>query len=297
MIMNDRSHSKSEHDKSRYGTSEQGLAELELAAPAADPNVSSLEPDAKRSREYLQALERGLAALSFLNRFGAGTSSQVAKALGLKRSTAHRILAVLVDLGLLRHDTFNHQYILSARVGELSSGFHDDDWVSAAVPRMKAWTREHHWPLVLATPLAGKLVVRASTDYESPISIDRFHGGQVIPVQGSTAGLLYMAYVGGAAMPAKSGREPAADDAVKTATPEDLARIRTAGFVARPTACFTGARISIPLREEGPFLGCITMRCRAGNIEVMSEVHTWVQLLRRLANDIGSGIRPAMAPQ
>jgi DNA-binding IclR family transcriptional regulator len=282
MVMNDLSHSISEH---------------ELTLPAGPEDASLLETDTKRSREYLQALERGLAALSFLNRFGAGTSSQVAKALGFKRSTAHRILAVLVDLGLLRHDTFNHQYILSARVGELSSGFLDDEWVAMAVPRMKAWTREHHWPLVLATPLAGKLVVRASTDYESPISIDRFHGGQVIPVQGSTAGLLYLAYVGGSPGAAKSGSQPVADDAVKAATPEDLARIRTAGFVARPTACFTGARISVPLRKEGPFLGCITMRCRAENIEIMSEVHAWVQLLRGLADDIGSRIQPLPADQ
>jgi hypothetical protein len=117
----------------------------------------------------------------------------------------------------------------------------------------------------------------------------------MIPVQGSTAGLLYLAYVGAAATPVKAGHEPAADDAVKTATPEDLARIRTAGFVARPTACFTGARISVPLREAGPFLGCITMRCRAENIEVMSEVHSWVQLLRRLADEIAGGIGPSTA--
>jgi IclR family mhp operon transcriptional activator len=261
----------------------------------ADSFADRVLPEpAKPSREHLQALERGLAALSLLNRFGAGTSSQVAKALGLKRSTAHRILAVLVQLGLLRHDPFNHQYILSARVSELSSGFHDDVWVAAtAVPLMKAWTREHHWPLVLTTPLAGKLVVRASTDYESPISIDRFHGGQVIPVQGSTAGLLYLAYGGSPAVLPNAGRKSAADDAVQSPTPEELLRIRESGFVARPTACFTGARISIPLCDESPFLGCITMRCRAENIEVMSEVHSWVRQLQRVASAIGDEIRSA----
>ena len=162
--------------------------------PIADDGESVAAP-AKPSRERLQALERGLDALSFLNRYGAGTSTQVAKALQLKRSTAHRILAVLVNMGLLRHDPLNHQYILCGRVGELSNRFRDDDWVlTSALPAMKAWTREHHWPLVLTTPLAGKLVVRASTDYESPISVDRFHCGQVIPVHGSTAGLIYLAH-------------------------------------------------------------------------------------------------------
>ncbi len=259
------------------------IDEVTAAAPAGDPEDHVVRRPLVRSqasRERLQALERGLETLSLLNRFGAATSTHVAKALGLKRSTAHRILAVLVNLGLLRHDALNHQYILCSRVGELSSGFRDDDWVSeSAVPLMKAWTHEHRWPLVLTTPLAGRLVVRASTDYESPMSVDRFHSGQVIPVQGSTAGLIYLAFC-----PERS----------TGAAAEELSRIRAAGYVARPTACFTGGRISVPLRLEEPFSGCITMRARAENIEVISEVHSWVESLRSLASKIQV---PALGPQ
>jgi IclR family mhp operon transcriptional activator len=251
--------------------------------------------EAKPSRERLQALERGLEALSFLNRYGAGTSTQVAKALQLKRSTAHRILAVLVNMGMLRHDPLNHQYILCGRVGELSSRFRDDEWVvSSALPAMRAWTREHHWPLVLTTPLAGKLVVRASTDYESPMSVDRFHCGQVIPVHGSTAGLIYMAYSPAPperppADAAPAGQKTPMDDLPQTTEPEDFARIRSAGYVARPTACFTGGRISVPLRTTAPFLGAITMRARAENIEIMTELHAWVASLQQLASRIECG--------
>jgi IclR family mhp operon transcriptional activator len=249
--------------------------------------------DAKPSRERLQALERGLEALSFLNRYGAGTSTQVAKALQLKRSTAHRILAVLVNIGLLRHDPLNHQFILCGRVGELSNRFRDDEWVlSSALPAMKGWTREHHWPLVLTTPLAGKLVVRASTDYESPMSVDRFHCGQVIPVQGSTAGLIYMAYSPAelaSTVPARSEQKTPMDDLPQTTEPEDFGRIRSLGYVARPTACFTGGRISVPLRKTAPFVGVITMRARAENIEVMSELHGWVASLQALALRIECG--------
>jgi DNA-binding IclR family transcriptional regulator len=249
------------------------------AAPGGEGEELSFV-GSKPSRERLQALERGLETLSLLNRFGAATSTHVAKALGLKRSTAHRILAVLVNLGLLRHDTLNHQYILCSRVSELSSGFRDDDWVSeSAVPLMKEWTHEHRWPLVLTTPLAGRLVVRASTDYESPMSVDRFHCGQVIPVQGSTAGLIYLAFC---------------KDRPADASSEELSRIRTAGYVARPTACFTGGRISVPLRQDEPFLGCITMRARAENIEVISEVHAWVESLQLLASRIQC---PPLAPR
>jgi IclR family mhp operon transcriptional activator len=260
--------------------------------PSADDRYARAV-EARPSRERLQALERGLEALSFLNRYGAGTSTQVAKALQLKRSTAHRILAVLVNMGLLRHDPLNHQYILCKRVGELSNRFRDDDWVlSCALPAMKAWTREHHWPLVLTTPLAGKLVVRASTDYESPMSVDRFHCGQVIPVQGSTVGLIYLAYSPAelaSGVSAASEQKTPMDDLPQTSEPEDFSRIRSLGYVARPTACFTGARISVPLRTTAPFVGAITMRARAENIEVMSELHGWVASLQALALGIKCG--------
>jgi IclR family mhp operon transcriptional activator len=273
--------------------------ETEVEIGLANARVSEAEESpaaGKPSRERLQALERGLETLSLLNRFGAATSTQVAKALGLKRSTAHRILAVLVNLGLLRHDTLNHQYILSSCVGELSRGFRDDEWVAAsAVPLMKSWTHEHHWPLVLTTPLAGRLVVRASTDYESPMSVDRFHCGQVIPVTGSTAGLIYLAYTRQAPAPivtnrSAQGRAQLPADGPASASAEELARIRAAGYVARPTACFTGGRISVPLLRETDFSGCITMRARAENIEVISEVREWVASLQVLAARIQAAI-------
>jgi len=73
------------------------------------------------------------------------------------------------------------------------------------------------------------------------------------------------------------------DDIPQSSEPEDFARIRSAGYVARPTACFTGGRISVPLRTTVPFVGAITMRARAENIEVMSELHSWVASLQQLA--------------
>jgi hypothetical protein len=142
----------------------------------------------------------------------------------------------------------------------------------------------------MTTPLAGKLVVRASTDYESPMSIDRFVAGQVIPVHGSTAGLLYRAYSRDAAkLRAVDAVAPGEDD-MGAVAPEDLARIRATGYVARPTACFTGARVSVPMTPDEPFVGCITMRCRAQHIELISEVETWVASLRQLAAEIATAL-------
>jgi IclR family mhp operon transcriptional activator len=247
------------------------------------------------SRERLQALVRGLDALAFLNRFGAATSGQVARALRLKRSTAHRVLSVLVDLGLLRHDGLSHQYILCSRVQELSSGFRDEAWISrCAAPRLSAWTRTHHWPLVLTGLVGGLLTVRASTDYESPISVDRFLAGQVVPIEGSTAGILYMAYAGRGARALEPLGAGLIDGAGTPVVRDESARIRKQGYVARPTACFTGGRVSVPLIEEGRFFGCITMRCLPETIEDPDEVRKWAQSLKVLARDIRNAAAPLL---
>ena len=247
------------------------------------------------SRERLQALERGLEALAFVNRYGACSSGQVAKALRLKRSTAHRILSVLVSLGLLRHDNLSRQYILCARVRELSSGFRDEEWITGpTAARMSAWTREHRWPLVLTTPVNGLLTVRASTDYESPISVDRFLAGQVIPIEGSTAGILFQAYAKPVPSALGTPELPLVQAEINSDGPEDLASIRKAGYVARVTACFTGARISVPLVEEKRFIGCITLRCRPETIESPVELRDLVSSLKVLARDIGNDAAPVL---
>jgi hypothetical protein len=79
------------------------------------------------------------------------------------------------------------------------------------------------------------------------------------------------------------------DDLPQTTEPEDFARIRSLGYVARPTACFTGGRVSVPLCCGAQFVGAITMRARAENIEVMSELHGWVASLQALASRIHCG--------
>jgi IclR family mhp operon transcriptional activator len=262
---------------------------------ATEPASRAASEQRIASRERLQALERGLEALAYLNRYGACTSGQVARALRLKRSTAHRMLSVLVSLGLLRHDNLSHQYILCARVRELSSGFRDEAWITGpATTRMSAWTREHRWPLVLTTPINGLLTVRASTDYESPISVDRFLAGQVVPVEGSAAGILFRAY---------SAREPATLGAssvqmmkveISSEVPDDLAAVRRSGYVARLTACFTGARMSVPLVEQKHFIGCITMRCRPETIEDPADLRKWATSLKTLAREIRDDAAPML---
>ena len=230
-----------------------------------------------RPAERLQSLERGLEVLAWLNRHGGGRSGQVARALRLTRSTTHRILSVLVELGLLRLDPASHQYFLDAGVLGLSRGFRDDPWVAAvAGPRLRDWTARHHWPLMLVTPVGGVPTVRVSTDHDSPISVDRFVPGEPMPVAGSAAGALQCAWSGaGRAAEHESGL-PAAD----------LRAVRRQGYFAAATACHTGARLGVPLLLNGEFVGCVIMRCLPETIAAPRDCRDWADSLKGLAASI-----------
>lgn len=255
---------------------------------------------AARPGERLQSLERGLEVLAWMNRNGSGRSGQIARALRLTRSTTHRVLSVLVELGLLRVDPASHQYFLDAGVLGLSRGFRDDPWLATvAGPRLRAWTAQHHWPLLLVTPVGGVPTVRVSTDHDSPISVDRFVPGEPVPLAGSAAGALQCAWLGarapfGAAAPvaegdaspgdADAGRDGASGDAGFGAA--QLRNIRRQGYYAAATACHTGARVGVPLLIDGGYVGCVIMRCLPETISTPRERRQWAESLQALASSI-----------
>jgi IclR family mhp operon transcriptional activator len=237
---------------------------------------------ATRSAERLQSLERGLEVLAWMNRNGSGRSGQIARALRLTRSTTHRILSVLVELGLLRLDPASHQYFLDAGVLGLSRGFRDDPWVSGvAAPRLRDWTAQHHWPLLLVTPVGGVPTVRVSTDHDSPISVDRFVPGEPMPVSGSAAGALQCAWSGSA----RAG-EAGPDDDRAGFSAADLKAIRRQGYYAAATACHTGARVGVPLLLNDEYVGCVIMRCLPETIAAARDCRVWADSLKALATSI-----------
>jgi len=240
--------------------------------------------NAERPAERLQSLERGLEVLAWLNRNGGGRSGQIARALRLTRSTTHRILSVLVELGLLRLDPASHQYFLDAGVLGLSRGFRDDPWIATvAGPRLRDWTAQHHWPLMLVTPVGGVPTVRVSTDHDSPISVDRFVPGEPMPVAGSAAGALQCAWsVAGCSV----GVAAVGTDGEGGFPASQLRVVRRQGYYAAATSCHTGARLGVPLLLNEEYVGCVIMRCLPETIAAPRDCHDWAESLKRLAAEI-----------
>ncbi len=97
-----------------------------------------------RSGTYSQSLERGLAILSS---FRSGSPllgvSDLAREVGLSRSTTHRYISTLAALGYLQQDPATRKYRLGPRVLDLGfSAINSMDLREVAVPHLQALSDE-----------------------------------------------------------------------------------------------------------------------------------------------------------
>ena len=144
----------------------------------------------------VRSLARGLDVLKALNRAPGGQASttELAKACGVHRTTVKRLLETLRAEGFVRHGERDGQYYLTFEVRRLSEGFDDDDWIEqVAAPLMKASVRELLWPCDLGTLESGFMVVRESTHRWSLLSQHRAMIGEKMPLLVTALGRAYLA--------------------------------------------------------------------------------------------------------
>ena len=150
----------------------------------------------ERKYRRVQGLVRGLEILCAMNQSpgGTGSSTALASATGLHRTTVKRLLETLREAGFARRlpdDTFR----LTFRVRTLSKGFTDETWVAqVAAPVLKQLTDEVRWPSDLVTLEGDELVIRESTHSFSPLSFHPAMIGQRLPFLLTAVGRAYLAF-------------------------------------------------------------------------------------------------------
>jgi IclR family mhp operon transcriptional activator len=133
--------------------------------------------------------------LKALNRTPGGIASttELARACAMDRTTTKRLLETLRGQGFVRQGERDGQYYLTFEVRRLSEGFEDEAWVAqVASPMMQASVRELVWPCDLATAEAGFMVVRESTHRWSPLSQHRAMIGEKMPLLVTAVGRAYL---------------------------------------------------------------------------------------------------------
>ena len=151
----------------------------------------------KQPYRPVRALSRGLEVLRQLNRLGSARPADLARACCIDRTTAYRLVATLVEDGLVREAGRAGEFMLTEAVRGLSEGFTERDRVTQLVtPHLGALFQKVVWPTDFATFERGAMVIRETTHRFSPYSVHRAMIGQ-------PRGLLTSA-LGGAALAGSS---------------------------------------------------------------------------------------------
>ena len=260
-------------------------------------------PATTRQYKEVRGLTRGLDVLKALNRLpgGIGSTTELARACAMDRTTTKRLLETLRTNGLVRQGERDGQYYLTFEVRRLSEGFEDEAWVSqVATPAMHASVRELVWPCDLATAEAGFMVVRESTHRWSALSQHRAMIGEKLPLLVTAAGRAYLSACddveregliellsrrddrwGELARDAKYVSRVVADTRRRGYAYNDGEWIREADFAAIAVAVHSGERLLAALNMIFP-KSAVSKRDLEGR---------FVPALQRLARSIGKASR------
>lgn len=145
--------------------------------------------------QELRSLKRGLKVLALLNQTENVSITELARHLGLPRTTAERILLTLLAEGYVQRVPDDKRYRLSAKVCSLSGGFSEDcRLVQTATPMLFKVTEQIGWPLAIATPLGDRMVLRTTTDPATSLWLTRRRVGAEIAMLNSSSGLVAYAF-------------------------------------------------------------------------------------------------------
>jgi len=227
-----------------------------------DPAVAGPPaPDTPPATAFSQSLERGLAILSTFNE---GTPvlgiAELARAVGLNKSTAFRYVATLAKLGYLQQDPETKRYSLGPRVVDL--GF-------AAINSMEV-TRVAGHLLQALSDETGYTVSMAVLDGPDIVYVDRrrsgraasfamglqLHVGSRLPAYCTSMGKVLLAHRDPAELRTLLDRTDLARRGPKTITAREqlvaaLARIRHYGIAVNDEELAAGLRsVAAPVRDR-----------------------------------------------
>lgn len=210
----------------------------------------------------IESVRRSFTVLEALGRRRNSTIVELTRETGLPRPTLIRLLQTLIALGYARRVSRQLGYRPTDRVLNLAGAIRFvDHLVDAAIPHMTRFTREHGWPLYLATLSHGAITVRHSTAPESPMAFEGAGLNTPRPLLISALGRAWLAFC-----PEEERRAILRDAAnlsarQLSALEAELARIRREGhaFTASPRQPRIHG-IAVPIRRGRRMLGSLSMR-------------------------------------
>jgi len=244
---------------------------------------------ARESTRPIRALNRGLEVLTELNRLERAAINTLANAVGLPRTTTYRILETLRLAGYVERDAHDDCYRPTIRVRALSDGFDDEAMVAhIAKPYLAALCASIVWPIAIATPAGGAMMIRETTDMQSPLALEQYGAGIRVPMLTSAAGRAYLAYC------TPPQREALLELLARSSAPEDrlvrsraevehiLNETRTQGYgmAQRARRVSEETSLAIPVRSKDRVLATVSVRYAATAVPLRTAVDQFLPKMR-----------------
>jgi IclR family mhp operon transcriptional activator len=277
----------------------QGVAPEEFVADKAGIELMSLldeNLDTRRSDSIrpIRALLRGLQSLRCLNSHNGVTVTEIAEETGLPRTTAYRILETLCVGGYAVRDPSDDRYRPTIMVRALSDGFEDEPWIrEIAKPLIESLCQEIVWPVAIATLSGTSMLVRETTDKNSPLALERYSAGERVPILSTAGGRVYLAFC------PDEQRETLLKILSHSDSPDDtfaretslveriLVETKQKGFAFHTRESHRETTVSVPVLADGRLLASITMRFMTSALTPQQVVEDYVPKLQATAAEIG----------
>jgi IclR family mhp operon transcriptional activator len=248
------------------------------------------------STRPIRALLRGLEVLHVLNQHNGTTVSEVASAIELPRTTTYRILETLCVAGYAYRAVSDDRYRLTIMVRGLSDGFDDEAWVTQiARSYIYELCRELVWPVAIATLSGSSMLIRQTTDHESPLAVEKRGPGFRVPILGSASGVCYLAFCPKEQrdtlldLLAKSKREEDKPARNRIKVYETLVETRQRGYAISKRSRRISDELSyaVPIFASERLLAALILRFSSTAVSESEAVDRFVPKLREVAQRIG----------
>ncbi len=271
----------------RYGR--HPLMHAQVTPSIESSSYAANDEGARESTRPIRALNRGLEVLTELNRLERAAINTLANAVGLPRTTTYRILETLRLAGYVERDAHDDCYRPTIRVRALSDGFDDEAMVAhIAKPYLASLCASIVWPIAIATPAGGAMMIRETTDMQSPLALEQYGSGIRVPMLTSAAGRAYLAFC------TAPQREALLELLARSSAPEDrlvrsraevehiLNETRTQGYGMAQRARRVSEEISlaIPVRSKDRVLATVSVRYAATAVPLRTAVDQFLPKMR-----------------
>ena len=150
---------------------------------------------AKRKNNFVQSVDRAVTLMELLSRRGWSGVTEVARELGINKSTAYRLLTTLRDRGLVEQDAATEKYRLGFGIVQLASTVRVDLDILHCSRPICARLSERTGETVTVAVLEGDDAVVIHQDIARSSALNVDWTGRHTPLHATAAGKIFLAYM------------------------------------------------------------------------------------------------------